>query len=116
MLYLVTWEYVETGPALPAEKVSGMLRGAILPSLAMLSEMEGKGKLRGGVRAGERGSAMILEASSNDDVSAVLHSLPFYSLMKFTVVPLQSFASRLKEEEAGAKMFEELHRAGKLPW
>lgn len=117
MRYLVTWDYIESGVTLPADQVSKLLQGAIIPSLAMCAQMEKDKKfLAGGVFAGGRSSAVIVEAKSHDELHTLLQSLPFWSLMKMHVTPLQTFAERAKHETSAMQAFEQLRASGQLPW
>lgn len=112
--YLVTWEYVEN-PNLGGERVPRLLQGAVIPSLGILAELEKKGTvLGGGVAIGARHSAVIMQASSNEELSRILQSLPFWSLMTFDITPLQSFADRAEQESQSAKILEDLHKRGML--
>ena len=116
MLYLVTWEYIESGIPVPMQQLPSLLRGAIVPSLQMCAELEKKRKIRGGgVFAGARASAIVLDADSNEEASRLLQSLPFWSLMKFNVTPLQAFEDRAKQEAAAADMLEAAVKTGHAP-
>jgi len=117
MRYLVTWDYIETGASLPAESVSKLLQGAIAPSLDICAQYEKEKKfLAGGVFAGGRSSAVIVDVESHDELNQLLQSLPFWSLMKMQVTPLQTFAERSRHEKNNAEIFEKLRAAGALPW
>ena len=116
MLYLVTWEYIESGIPVPMPQLPGLLRGAVVPSLHACAELEKKKKIRaGGVFAGARASAVILDADSNEELSRILQGLPFWSMMKFQVTPLQAFEDRAKQESAAADMIEQMIKAGHAP-
>jgi muconolactone delta-isomerase len=117
MLYFVTWEYVETGTLLPSAQVAPLLEQAIVPSLQMCADMEKRGKfLAGGVFAGSRASAVIVEEDSHDELSQLLQSLPFWSLMKMNVTPLQKFEDRAAQERRALDYFKVLEQKGALPW
>jgi hypothetical protein len=106
MRYLVTGQYVEPGPLLPPDKVVFMVQEAVLPSLELLARMEAEGKiLAGGVHSGGRIGTMIVEAASNEELDGLLGKLPFWGLLRWTVVPLTGFADRAKwESQAVADM------------
>lgn len=100
MLYLAQFEYVEPGPLYPPEKVVDMVANAITASLDQVAELERAGKIRAaGVLAGSKGSAMIVDADDHGDLSRVLQSLPFWSIMRVAVTPLQSFSERASQEK-----------------
>jgi hypothetical protein len=61
--YLVTFESVEPGPLLPPQQVPGLLRTVVFPSEDILAKLESEGKIRGGVTAGARSGAFILDAT-----------------------------------------------------
>ena len=95
MLYLVTMETIEPG-LLPPQQTSQLVEQVIIPSLEALAKLETERKvLAGGAFAGARSAVAIIEAVSNEELSRLLRSLPFWGLMKIGVTPLQSF-----EEEA----------------
>ena len=104
MLYLVQFEYPEPGPLYPPERVTNMVERSIAPSLEAIAQMEKEGRVRGaGVVAGSKSSAMIIDASDNNELSSILQSLPFWSFMKVHVTPLQSFPERAQQEKQAAE-------------
>lgn len=91
MLYLVTGEKIEVGPPLTPQQVEKV----IIPSLKACAKLEAeKTILAGGVVAGTRVFVAVVEAESNDGVSRILQSLPFWGLLKWDVKPLESFGAR----------------------
>jgi hypothetical protein len=100
MRFLVSAQYVEVGALLPPEAIGPLSQQVILPSLEMLAKWEQDGKIRGGVNAGARAGAFILDAASNEEVGTLLASLPFWGLVKWDVTPLQSFASTIERDRA----------------
>jgi hypothetical protein len=98
MLFLVTGEFVEPGALLPPEQLIPILEQSILPSIEILVRWEQEGKIRGGVFAGERAGAWVMEAASSEEVGQQLASLPFWGLVKWHVRPLQSFRSTVDRE------------------
>lgn len=100
MLYLVQFEYVEPGPLYSPTQVTNMVENAIGPSLEAVTGLEKAGTIKAaGVVAGSKGSAMIVDVADHDELSNVLQSLPFWSIMKVNVTPLQSFAERSAQEK-----------------
>jgi muconolactone delta-isomerase len=96
--FLVTGEYIELGAAQPPEQTAAMVEEVIIPSLEKWAELEDEGRLTGGVFAGERAGAFVLEADSHEEVGQILTSLPFWPLIKWQVKPLQSARSTAERE------------------
>jgi muconolactone delta-isomerase len=96
--YLVTVESVEVGPLLPPQQVAGIIRTAVLPTSEALSSLESEGKIRGGVVAGAREAAFILDAESNEEANQILEGLPAWGLAKFKLTPLLSFETRREHD------------------
>jgi hypothetical protein len=97
MRYLVTAEAVETGPMAPPQQVAGLIRAAVLPSVEALARLESEGRVRGGIVAGARAAAFVLEADSHDEANQILMSLPNWGFSKVELTALQSFESRLEQ-------------------
>lgn len=94
MKFLVTLEYpAENAALLSPERGAEILKVQVTPSLEQLAKHDGA---VGGVVAGTRTVVFILEAKSVEDVSSFLQGLPFWTLMKQSVSPLESFASRVE--------------------
>jgi hypothetical protein len=100
MRFLVTGEYVETGALLSPDHLGPLAQNVILPSLQMLAKWEQDGKIKGGVLAGQRAGAFIVETSSHEEVGQLLASLPFWGIIKWDVTPLQSWASTVDRDRA----------------
>jgi len=120
MLYLATFEYVEPGPLYSPDKVVNMVDKAIGDSLTLVQKLEGLGVIKAaGVFAGMKGSAMILDVPGHVELSQTLQSLPFWSIMKVCVTPLQPFAERHGQEMAavaGLKGLQGAAPGGTLDW
>jgi hypothetical protein len=99
-MYQVSGTWVELGAMLTPEQVAHLLEQAVLPSLETLAQWEEQGKIHGGVFAGERETAFVLNAASSEEVGQLLTSLPFWALMKWHVRPLQSMRSAIERERA----------------
>ena len=98
MRYLVTAESVDVGPLLPPQQVAGIIRTAVWPTSEALSKLESEGKIRGGVVAGARDAAFILDAESNEEANQILEGLPAWGLVKFKLTPLLSFETRREHD------------------
>jgi len=99
MRYLVVGEFVDPGPLLPLQQLVQLLEQAVLPSLEALAKLEDEKKvLGGGVLAGARGGAFILDVASHDEANRILQNLPFWGVLKWTLTPLQGFRERVADE------------------
>ena len=96
MLYLVTGRFIE-GSVTSAE-FPQVWEQAIRPSLESLAKMADEKKLSGGILAGQRAGAFIIEAQSNEEVGAILAALPFWGLVTWDVTPLQSIRSAIERD------------------
>jgi muconolactone delta-isomerase len=100
MRFLVTMEVIDLDPSTPPREMGAFIENAVLPSLKLLAEWEKQGKAKGGVLAGRRGQAMIVDVDSNEALGDLLRMLPMWGASEVDVTPLESFEHRL---EAGAK-------------
>ncbi len=99
MRYLVTLSYIDPGPLLAAQQVSGLIKGESSPTLEALAQLESEGKIRGGITAGARGGAFVLDAESNEEVDRILMGLPGWDVWEVEVTPLLSFETRREHEQ-----------------
>jgi hypothetical protein len=100
MQYFVKGEFLdETVIGKQIEESLGWLERVVHPSLGMLAKAVEERKITGGATAGVRESIFILEAESNEDVGSFLRGLPFWTALKWTVTPLQSFKSVLEQDK-----------------
>jgi muconolactone delta-isomerase len=63
-----------------------------------LAGLESEGKIRGGIAAGARGGAFVLDAESNEEVDRILMGLPGWDVWEVEVTPLLSFETRREHE------------------
>lgn len=95
LTYLVKGEAVELGP-IPPQQMIQLMEKVFIPSHEMIVKLEKEGKiLAGGLFVGQRAGAFIIEAESHDEVDKLLQSLPMWGLVKWKVIPLQSFEDRI---------------------
>ncbi len=95
MKYLVTMELIGTPPAASPEELVQHLKQRIIPTHEALMKLEADKKiLAGGDMSGRRGTVIIIEAASNDEVTKLLMTLPMWALMKVDVTPLENFEDR----------------------
>jgi hypothetical protein len=82
-----------------AEQALPVLQKMVLPGLEALAELETKKTiLAGGLPVGARALAFIIEATSHDELDALLEKIPLWPLLAWQVTPLQSFKKRADHE------------------
>ena len=92
-------EFIEEILAGKTPEESAMyIQQVIKPSLEALWKHAEDKKVVGGVTAGERVTAFIIDVESNAEVGRLLRSLPFWGAMRWTVSPLQSFQSAVDQD------------------
>ncbi len=94
MQYLVTSEWIDPMGNIPSapNEFAEVINQAVVPSMETLAKLTAeKTILAGGVLSGERAVAFVVEASSNDEVTELVQSVPFWIFMKWNVTPLESF-------------------------
>ncbi|HLI26266.1 MAG TPA: muconolactone Delta-isomerase family protein [Chloroflexota bacterium] len=109
MQFLVTGEWVEHGALLPPEQAAQLLEATVLPSLQTLARWEDEGRLQGGILAGQRAGAYLLEAASAEEVGQLLASLPFWGMVRWSVQPLQSTRSAIQRDQEVAQQIRAHH-------
>lgn len=107
MRFLVTGTYTEPGALLVLDQGTEMVEGRIIPSLAILADWEEKeGKIHGGgVFAGGRVAAFVIDADTGEEIGKILTALPFWHDITWDVTPLQSFRSAVERETAVLENF-----------
>ncbi len=98
MRYLVTFDGVDVGPLLPPQQVAGLMRTVVIPTEEALARLESEGKVHGGVAAGARAGALILDAESHDEANQILQGLPAWGIARWELTPLQSFETRREHD------------------
>jgi hypothetical protein len=83
MRYLVTFDGVDVGPLLPPQQLAGLMRTVVIPTEEALARLESEGKVHGGVAAGARAGALILDAESHDEANQILQGLPAWGIAKW---------------------------------
>lgn len=102
MQYLVEAENIDG--LIPMKDVPDYINHIVIPSYEHLMKLESENKLKGGLLAGQRAGAFVIEASSNDEVGKMLKAIPFWGMVKWKITPLQSFKSALEQDGHIAKM------------
>jgi hypothetical protein len=87
-----------TTPVAP-DQLAGLLEGVYLPSFRALEKWEKEGKATGGFFAAQRAGAIILDAASGEELSHKMTELPFWGLLNWEVIPLQSYRSGIEDGE-----------------
>ena len=62
--------------------------------------------------AGERAGAIIVEASSGDELSEILGALPFFPVVELTIHPLASLEQSLRATENAEAMIAQMAPGG----
>jgi len=108
MRFLVTMESVDAAGLAPPQETAAVIEQAVIPTLKALAEMEKAGKLKGGIMAGRRGGAMIIDADSPEALSDTLRMLPIWGFSEIDVVPLESWDHRIQGDNATAQMLRKM--------
>ena len=103
MQYLVEAENIDG--LIQMKDVPDYVNNIVLPSYEMLIKLEGEGKIKGGLLAGQRAGVFVIDAESNDDLGKKLRSIPFWGMVKWKTTPLQSLTSALEQDGAIVKAF-----------
>jgi hypothetical protein len=99
-LYLVTGDYVDPGPMLPPQQLVHLIEQMVLPSFEALAKLQEQKKiLGGGIIAGGRAGAFVVDVASNNELNRLLQELPFWGIVKWNATPLQGFRERAADEQ-----------------
>jgi len=102
MQYLVEAENIDG--LIPMKDVPDYISHIVIPSYEHLIKLESENKVKGGLVAGQRAGAFVMEAESNEDLGNMLRSIPFWGMVKWKITPLQSFKSAMEQDGKIAKM------------
>jgi len=99
MRYMV---HATEGPKFASsQEMLNALETVVLPSLDALADLEANGTIvGGGVPVGDRALAFVIEAESNDHLDRLLHDLPIWGMLKWSVMPLEPFEARAEQERS----------------
>lgn len=98
--YLVTGQSVTSGIPMPPEQARPFMESIVFPTFETLLRWEQEGRIEaGGLFAGGRGGAFIVDASSHEELNEMLQSLPVWPLAEWTVTPLQTFGDRFEQDK-----------------
>ena len=102
MQFLVEAENIDG--LIPMKDVPEYIAHIVIPSYEQLMKLESENKIKGGLLAGQRAGAFVMDASSPDELGKILRSIPFWGMVKWKVTPLQSLKSALEQDGHIAKM------------
>jgi muconolactone delta-isomerase len=108
MRFLVTMEHIDTGEAPPPRELAALIEKVVLPSVKTLGEWEKAGKAKGGILAGRRGAAFIIDVDSHEQLSDMLRSVPMWGVSDVDIVPLESIDHRYKVDGEMAKQLKSM--------
>ena len=89
--------------SITAEAFPQVFERVIRPSLESLAKMADEKRLTGGILAGERAGAFVVNAQSNEEVDTMLGELPFWGLVNWNVTPLVPFRSAIEHDRKAAE-------------
>jgi muconolactone delta-isomerase len=90
--YLVRMDITRADPLLPVERLVGVIREAVLPSVESLIALKSQGKvLTGGYPIGQGAIVFIVETDSEEELHEILKGLPLSEVAQAKVTPLSSF-------------------------
>jgi hypothetical protein len=92
----------------PPGQLAAVLENVYLPSFKTLEKWEKDGKAVGGFFAAQRAGAVIVEASSGEELARVMTELPFWGLLNWEVIPLQSYRSGVEDAEKQVQVLKQM--------
>jgi hypothetical protein len=114
MKYLIKGKFLEENTAgRDQEQIFTMIEMAVHPSLEMLEKNIQEKKVEGGVVAGAREGYFIVDVGSHQEVGSWLRSFPFWGMLEWTVIPLQSPQSTVDQDRAAFRRAREMRKETK---
>jgi muconolactone delta-isomerase len=90
--YLVRMDITRADPLLPVERLVGVIREAVLPSVESLIALKTQGKVvTGGYPIGQGAIVFIVETDSEEELHEILEGLPLSEVAEAKVTPLRTF-------------------------
>jgi muconolactone delta-isomerase len=108
MRFLVTMEHIDSGEPMAPHELAALLENVVLPSVKTLGEWEKAGKAKGGILAGRRGAAFVIDVDSHEQLSDMLRSVPIWGVSDIDIVPLESNDHRYKADGEMAKQMKSM--------
>jgi muconolactone delta-isomerase len=100
MRYFVKGEFVEVGASFPLKDFVPMVENLVIPSFEAMSKLESEKKiLASGIVSGGRAGMFIIDVESNKELTKLLQSLPFWGILKWKIIPLDSLKERIEVEK-----------------
>lgn len=100
MRYFVRAEFVEVGALLQPKDFVPMVENLVIPSFEAMSKLENEKKiLASGIVSGGRAGMFIIDVESNKELTRLLQSLPFWGILKWEIIPLDSLKERIEVEK-----------------
>jgi hypothetical protein len=92
MQYLVMTDSITVDLQVPPRDVAALIERQVVPTMRQLAHLLSERRiLAGGLPAGQRQFAFIVEAASNDELTELIESLPLWGQLKWTITPLESW-------------------------
>lgn len=96
-------DLAKADPLLPLDRLAGLLREAILPSVESLIDLKSRGKIvTGGYPMGHRSIVFVMEAESEEELYEILQNLPLWKQVEAKATPLQRFEELQKPNQSAA--------------
>ena len=77
-----------------------MVENIVIPSFEAMSKLESEKKiLASGIVSGGRAGMFIIDVESNKELTKLLQSLPFWGILKWEIIPLDSLTERIEVEK-----------------
>ncbi len=99
MVYMVILKLDEESYGSSGKESQAMVSEAVIPSLKKLRKLEKEGKVKGGFFNGQRAGALMIDATSDEDLDKILSDLPIWGVFDFEVVKLESFQEAQERDE-----------------
>jgi hypothetical protein len=103
MLFLVRGDFLDPGSSVPPDQAIAMVEQLVVPSFQIMAQQD---NIKGGIFAGERAGAFIVEAASPEELDGMMNRLPFFGVVKWDIkvlVPIATMAQQLPQYIADAR-------------
>jgi muconolactone delta-isomerase len=108
MQYLIQMNIIPQARPASSEEGQVFFRNYIHPTLRRCQKLKDDGKiLAGGPMSGTIGIALIIETGTVKELDELLTSLPVWTRMETTVIPLTTFADRAAAIEDRLRILQE---------
>lgn len=103
MLFLVRGEFLDPESSVSPDQALAVVERMVVPSFQMLAQQN---NVTGGIFAGERAGAFLIEADSPEALDSMMNHLPFFGVVKWdvkTLVPFGTIAQQVPQYIADAR-------------